>query len=93
MTTFLSIGVGEDAFSRVEEVLVLPYCGEDCRDIREGMFVDTGLASYRDDDRYEFDETCAKCGAFIPASEISQPEPTRANPAPRSGADYLLHYT
>ena len=29
------------------------------------------FTTYRNDDRYEFDETCANCGVLIPAGEVA----------------------
>ena len=45
----------------------LAYCSDICRAKSLGFTFD--LFDLRDDDSYEFDETCANCGSLIKASK------------------------
>lgn len=62
MTTYLA----------THRAITSPFCSERCRDEFVGDVTDQAFSdwtdTYRTDDRYEFDETCANCGALIPAS-------------------------
>lgn len=67
MTTYLA------TTSVSAELITRPYCCEICRSrgAREGRgphWRDSASCVIRDDSAYEFDETCANCGALIPAS-------------------------
>ena len=67
MTTYLATIWNISTYGPVEE-LTLPYCSWGCREIarvNEGQFVVDCVTL----DRYEFDETCARCGRAIPASD------------------------
>lgn len=63
MTTYLSTQKNWGA-----EDWTQPYCSEFCRDLRDGASHAFLSTQFRDDDAYEFDETCATCGKLIPAS-------------------------
>lgn len=72
MTAYLA------TFTEHGDLITRPYCSLICR--IDGARAGRGPnwwdnASYvgRDDDHYEFDETCANCGVLIPASpEVDQ---------------------
>ena len=74
MTTYLATKWTADPDDASEE-FTESYCSDSCR------FVDqTWLERiYRDDDSYEFDETCANCGKLVPAAEASIAELMYAN--------------
>lgn len=52
-----------------DETFSLPFCSRECALLafEDGETRPAGL-SLRDDDHYEFDETCSNCGRMIPAS-------------------------
>lgn len=80
MTTYLATtSVGSDLVTR-------PYCSHDCRFMAHRRS-EGDHASYvaRDDTRYEFDETCALCGKFIPESH----GPANQVLSPQQGHDIL----
>lgn len=61
MTIYLAIDESRGEFF----VKVQAFCSSQCRAFGRVL----GSAS-EDDDEYEFDETCQKCGALIPAGRI-----------------------
>lgn len=67
-TTYLATGGGCGRSD--DDPLTVPYCSPICRAEAEGAEVDGKpyVLEFRDDSRYEFEETCAACGAVIPAS-------------------------
>lgn len=71
MTTYLATtntGENNDAFTE----RTAAYCSDQCR--MDGIYAfhrQSGIKakSTRDDDRYEFDETCVTCGRVVEASK------------------------
>ena len=67
MTTYLATGAV--SAPRADEVKTLAYCSPPCRRETEDQSLSQGFVlTFRDDNSYEFDETCANCGVLIPAS-------------------------
>ena len=61
MTTYLET---YEAAGPPAQDITHAYCSTLCRATHIGPVV----RNRREDDRYEFDETCANCGVLIPAS-------------------------
>lgn len=56
MTTYIGTKCADGTW----ELITRPYCSAEC----VPLFV-----AYHPDDNYEFDESCANCGAFIPGRD------------------------
>jgi len=56
-----------------DEEISFAFCAPSCRAYHFTARAEV-RNTWRDDDSYEFDETCANCGSLIPASTIWEEE-------------------